>query len=337
MKLELLRYLACPDCGSALDCAAARSEALAPGAPPEVLEGTLRCRRCAAAFPVRAGVPRMLPGALSNPERATAHAFGTQWQILSELSEVFRAEFQSYLEPCPVGELEGLAVLDAGCGSGKFAYAAAEAGASAVIAVDLSAAVEVAQANLRGRPNAHVVQASIDRLPFRPGTFDFAYSIGVLHHMPEPERGFRALVPLVQPGGRLFVWLYALEGNEAFVRWLDPLRSRVFSRLPSWPNRVAATLLAVPLWALIRGLYVPLARHGRAARLPYAEYLLYFAGLGFRTFWGTVYDKLVPPIAFYLTREDVRRWLAEAGLGEVFLRHRNGNSWSCLARRERAA
>jgi SAM-dependent methyltransferase len=276
----------------------------------------------------------MLTDALSGSERATSRAFGTQWKLLSGLSAMFRTEFQSYLDPLPATDLAGLIVLDAGCGSGKFAFAAAEAGAKIVIAVDISDAVDVAFANLRGVPAAHVVQASIYQLPLRPTSIDFAYSIGVLHHLAGPQKGFRQILPLIRPGGRVFVWLYALEGNEAFIRWLDPLRAGVFSRLPSWLNRIATTALAVPLWAVVRLVYVPLSRRGRAARLPYSEYFLYFSNLGFSTFWGTVYDKLVPPISFYLTRDEVLDWLASAGLTRVFLRHRNGNSWSCLARKE---
>lgn len=328
MKPGLLDYLACLRCGAGLACEPRQVD----GA--DVLEGILRCAACQAEFPIRGGVPRMLPSALSAPERATSRAFGTQWHILSGLDPVLRTEFESYLHPLPASALAGLAVLDAGCGSGKFAVAATEAGARAVVAVDLSDAVDVAWRNLRDRPGAHVVQASIDRLPLRPAAFDFAYSIGVIHHTPDPEKAFHQIVPLVRPGGRLFVWVYALEGNEAFIRWLDPWRVRVFSRLPSWANRIAATLLAAPLWAVVRAIYVPLARRGRAGRLPYAEYFLYFSRLGFGTFWGTVYDKLVPPVAFYLSRDDVRGWLRDARLTEESLQHRNRNSWSCLARRE---
>jgi SAM-dependent methyltransferase len=327
VKPTLLPFLACPRCRGPLACEPSRAEA------EEVLEGTLRCAGCGATYAVTGGVPRLLPGALSHPETRTSTAFGTQWKILGELSDVFRAEFQSYLEPVPLSEFSGLAVLDAGCGMGKFSLAAAEAGARAVVAVDLSDAVDVAFSHLRRVSGAHVVQASIAEPPFRAGAFDLVFSIGVLHHTPDPETSFLKLVPLVRPGGRLFVWLYALEGNEFFVRWVDPFRQVVFSRLPSWANRVVATLLAVPLWLVIRGLYVPLTRRGRGRGLPYADYFLYFRRLGFRTFWGTVYDKLVPPVAFYLSRDDVRRWLGGAGLAELVLRHRNGNSWSCLAQR----
>src|SRR2546426_11295553 len=93
------------------------------------------------------------------------------------------------------------------------------------------------------------------------------------------------------------------------------------------------TTLFRSLWLVIQGLYVPLARRGHVRSLPYADYFLYFSRLGFRIFWGTVYDKLVPPIAHYLSQDTVRRWLANADLTELALRHRNANSWTCLARR----
>src|SRR5207248_751285 len=94
---------------------------------------------------------------------------------------------------------------------------------------------DVAYGHLRRLPNAHAVQASIYELPFRPGTFDFVFSIGVLHHLPDPQRGFDSIVPLATPGGRVLAWLYAFEGNEFFVRWLDPFRKRLFSRAPAAP------------------------------------------------------------------------------------------------------
>ncbi len=327
MRPALLEYLACPHCLGTLRCETVRAEG------PEVIDGTLSCTACGEIFPVRGGVPRMLPRELTTLEGATTRAFGIEWKILSQLSVVSQTEFQSYLGPLSPSELKGLIVLDAGCGMGKFTLAAANAGARAVIGVDLSEAVDVAYGHLRHLPNAHVVQASIYQLPFRPSTFDFIFSIGVLHHLPDPEKGFLQLPPLATPRARILIWVYALEGNDAFVRWVDPLRTLIFSRLPSWSNRVVATVLAFPLWVLIHALYVPLNRSGVAHHLPYADYFLYFSCLGFRTFWGTVYDKLVPPVSFYLTRDSICGWLATADLSELWFRHRNGNSWTCLAQR----
>ena len=100
---------------------------------------------------------------------------------------------------------------------------------------------------------------------------------------------------------------------------------------------IAIFHMMISHFAVGAGLYLPLARRGHVRRLPYADYFLYFSRLGSRIFWGTVYDKLVPPIAYYLSQDTVRRWLANADLVEIALRHRNANSWTCLARRSAAA
>ena len=130
---------------------------------------------------------------------------------------------------------EGKRVLDAGCGTGRHAYLAARFGAREVVAVDLSGAVDAARVNLEALDNVHVVQGDLLRLPLRPadrgGGFDLIYSIGVLHHLPDPHAGFRSLLPYLRPGGTIAVWLYGYE-NNGFVRHaVEPLR-RVTTKLP---------------------------------------------------------------------------------------------------------
>src|SRR5262249_43594676 len=81
--------------------------------------------------------------------------------------------------------------------------------------------------NTKGLSNVHLVQADVYHLPFKPGVFDFAYSIGVLHHLPDPETGFQCVVRVVRPHGSVFVWVYsnsrrmlnfALESARAVTR-----------------------------------------------------------------------------------------------------------------------
>jgi SAM-dependent methyltransferase/uncharacterized protein YbaR (Trm112 family) len=113
--------------------------------------------------------------------------------------------FKTGLKP---EELEGKRVLDAGCGTGRFAAIAADAGAE-VFACDLSSAVEACYRNLGDRPNVHVVQGDIFKLPLAEESFDFIYSLGVLHHTPDTKKAFLALPRLLKPGGKFCVWVYA--------------------------------------------------------------------------------------------------------------------------------
>jgi SAM-dependent methyltransferase len=104
-------------------------------------------------------------------------------------------------------DFRGRLVLDAGCGGGRYSRLLAEAGVH-VVGVDLSDAVDKAAALCAEFPCARIVQGDLLELPLRDSLFDAAFSIGVLHHTPDPRRAFARLASKVNPGGLLAVWLY---------------------------------------------------------------------------------------------------------------------------------
>jgi ubiquinone/menaquinone biosynthesis C-methylase UbiE len=56
--------------------------------------------------------------------------------------------------------------------------------------------------------NVRAVQADLHNPPFALESFDFIYSIGVLHHLPDPEVAFRNLLRFLKPGGEVQIYLY---------------------------------------------------------------------------------------------------------------------------------
>lgn len=118
-------------------------------------------------------------------------------------------------------ELKGKILLDAGCGTGRFAEIALEAGAR-VIAVDLSEAVYACRDTLSRFPKEDylVLRADLFDLPLHYGVFDGVYSLGVLHHTPTPLLAIDKLAPFLKPGGRLAAWIY--EKYNFDYRWLQP-------------------------------------------------------------------------------------------------------------------
>jgi ubiquinone/menaquinone biosynthesis C-methylase UbiE len=211
----------------------------------DIEEGFLSCA-CGVRIPVRGGIPRFVPA------DNEVESFSFQWlkfrrtqldrEDSRESEETFFAK--TLFQP---GELRGKTILDAGCGMGRFLDVASKHGA-ACVGVDLSFAVEAAHENLGDRPNVHIIQADLRELPFPDASFDFIYSIGVLHHTPDCRTSFLSLLRLLKPGGKIAIWLYHLEAYR-FSR--SERYRRLTTRLP--PRFLHALChVAVPYYYLTR-------------------------------------------------------------------------------------
>ena len=167
-------------------------------------------------LPRPSGDSRLLPRHLDAEILRTVDTFGWEWQSSMRSTQtsprIARSSWTGSTRSSPSSSRTRWC-WDAGCGMGRFAAASGEFGACDVLAVDLSSAVEVAYRHTRSLPNVHVIQADIYHLPFARA-FDFAFSIGVLHHLPDPEGGFRALVRHLKPQGSIFAWVYGREPTD---------------------------------------------------------------------------------------------------------------------------
>ena len=324
MKQRLLQYLACPHCEGdlTLDVAAKSDE--------EIMEGALHCAGCTKGFAITRGIPRFATD-VQEVEQRTAEAFGYEWTRYSELADRYRKQFLDWLRPVDAEFFRGKAVLEGGCGKGRHTALAAEFGARDVVALDLSEAVEAAFANTRGLENVHIVQADLNHPPVKK-QFDYAFSIGVLHHLPDPERGFQALVSRLKPGGAISAWVYGREGNGWIVHGITPMREHVTSHLPHAFLDVLSAAFTVPVWLSTKLLYGPTRGKVLGRDLPYGQYMSYIAPFPFREQRSIVFDHLVAPVAFYLRRDEFKAWFDRAGLRDVRIEHHNGNSWRGFAR-----
>lgn len=114
--------------------------------------------------------------------------------------------------------LAGKTVIEMGCGMGKYVQTVSRYAALA-IGLDLSHALLRARRNAAGRDNIFYVRGNILEPPFRPGTFDYGYSVGVLHHTPDCHEAFNRSVALIKDGGKFSVWLYPTErANSRYAR-----------------------------------------------------------------------------------------------------------------------
>ncbi len=220
MKKKLLELLVCPVCLGDLQISNHDKD--------EIVEGELICSECGRNYPVTNGIPRFV-----EPDNY-ASSFGYQWNLFrKEQIDSFNGTTLSadrlWSETMwSKEELAGKWVLDAGCGAGRFLDAASVSDGE-IVGIDISNAIDAAKANLKGKENVHFVQASIYELPFREGTFDFCYCIGVIQHTPDTAESLRSIARTVKPKGKFAVTIYPRKPwTKLFAKyWLRPITKRL--------------------------------------------------------------------------------------------------------------
>ncbi|MCP2521111.1 methyltransferase domain-containing protein, partial [SCandidatus Aminicenantes bacterium Aminicenantia_JdfR_composite] len=245
----------------------------------EVMEGELLCNSCDKTFPIRRGIPRILMGQDYHLKKETQKNFAFSWKKFSSIYEDER-DFLDWIYPKNKEFFKNKIVLDAGCGTGKHASFASQFGAKEVIAFDLSDSVEVAFDINRQLDNVHIIQTDIYYLPFKED-FDYVYCIGVLQHLPDPEKGFYNLSKLLRKKGWISIWVYGYEGTTFVRKFIDPIRKHLTSKMP--PSLVLALSFfpATIFYLLAKGLYKPLSKFKPTTKIlkfmPMSSYIVYIS------------------------------------------------------------
>ncbi len=262
------------------------------------------------------------------PKSNYADNFGIQWnrfpktQLDSHSGHSISAERFWKATGWNPADLKNKWVLDVGCGSGRFAAIALEAGAF-VVALDYSTAVDACWTNLKHYPNLYVVQGDIYALPFVPESFDFVYSLGVLQHTPNVARAFAALPPMVVCGGHLcadFYWRRLL--TMLHMKYLlRPITKRIAQQklfqFLEW-----AVPIMLPISQTLGS--VPVAGRALKRLVPVADYTGIFP-LSDQQLkeWAILdtFDWFAPKYDNPQTTKQILSWFNEAGLLDVEVFH----------------
>jgi SAM-dependent methyltransferase len=332
-SLNLLCCLACQ--GSLLIDV---SGALEPDG--HLMTGVLICVACGAKYPIIGGVPRFIPKDNIKEVSSTVDGFGYQWQKADSTIQNTRftaAEtFLDFIYPIKKEYFKGKIILDGGCGSGRFTFLANQFGAAKIFGVDLSDSVDVAFQNLRHLSNVYIIQADLLSLPLKQG-FDYAFSIGVLHHTANPRQAFDSIVSRVKPGGGISAWVYGKENNWWIINLINPLRKNLTSHLPRSVLNGISLLITLPLFILLKIIYTPVGRYSQLAWLRkvlfYFDYFYFLSGATFGEMQLVVFDHLVPVIAEYISGENFSEWFQGNHLKNVCITTRYGVSWRGFGKR----
>lgn len=258
----------------------------------------------------------------------TIEDFGRQWAAFKDNEGWYGSLelFSDIVTPLlNLQELSGKNVAEIGSGSGRIVKMLLDANVNHVTAIEPSAAFQVLNQNLESMPDAkqrvRTVQVTGDKF-LAETPLDYIFSIGVLHHIPEPEPVVQAAFKALKPGGKLFVWLYGYEGNELYLRFVEPLRI-ITTRLPHPALRFVVALIDLVLIG-----YHKLCRF---MQLPLKDYIENVVGrFSPEKRRLVIYDQLNPAYAKYYKKEEAEELLSAAGFTDVRLYRRHGYSWSVV-------
>lgn len=247
--------------------------------------------------------------------------FDFEWKRFSqvgspELSDVFGLYFEQVR---PEWFKSECVVLDAGCGAGRWAYEVACRGPR-VIGVDLGASIEVARRNTASTQRVALVQADLRELPLAPAVCNWAYSLGVLHHLADPAPVLARLVEAVAPGGLVLLYLYyALDNRGSAYRALFRgvnLTRRVSSRLPRpLIFAIAAMIAGLIYWPLAR--VSALAARSGLRSLADALPLSFYRDRSLRTMMNDSLDRFGTRLENRFSRDEMTRMMEAVGLADV--------------------
>ncbi len=261
----------------------------------------------------------------NNLDLKVARGFGQEWSTFRQdqdhLSQQQRAEiFEDYFRIFPWHMLPsgGGIGIDVGCGTGRWATLVAPRVAHLHLLDASREALAVAQQNLGAAKNVSYHAASVGEMPLQPNSLDFAYSLGVLHHVPDTQAAIDAVAGKLKPGAPFLVYLYyAFDNRPVWYRVLwraTNLARLVISRLPhALRIAVSQTIAALIYWPLARTARL-LTRVGLSPRaLP----LSYYADKSFYVMRTDAYDRFSTRLEKRFTRIEIERMLNAAGFEKV--------------------
>jgi ubiquinone/menaquinone biosynthesis C-methylase UbiE len=258
----------------------------------------------------------------TNIDEITVKSFGEEWKAFHQFDdkELNRIgdEYFDIVTP-PMYGSDKIAA-DFGCGTGRWTkYFAGRVGA--IAAIDPSEAIFTASKVLEKTPNVQLYKASIDNLPFPDNYFDFGFSLGVLHHIPDTAKALNACVKKVRPGGHFLVYLYYSFDNRGslfkFTYWLSNLIRLVVCKLPGKLKRVVCGFLAVLLYMpfvllcrLLRILGVP---EKFRQKIP----LQIYEKASFYIIRNDALDRFGTPLEQRFSKKEITEMMEKAGLTEI--------------------
>lgn len=259
---------------------------------------------------------------MNNTDLAVVQSFGEEWGKFDQSdvsADELKSIFESYFAIFPWETLPTNATgFDLGCGTGRWSsFVAPRVGKLHCIDPSPSA-LAVARRNLAAYQNCEFHCASVEAIPLRDSSADFGFSLGVLHHVPDTQRGISDCVRKLKPGAPFLLYLYyAFDNRPWWFRMLwgaSDLVRRSISRLPFRIKAPLCDLLAAIVYWPLAKLALLVERLGvNVDHLPLAPY----RNRSFYVMRTDALDRFGTRLERRFTRVQIRTMMERSGLERI--------------------
>ena len=270
-------------------------------------------------------------------DKKTVQSFGDEWEKFSSFSETeIKNIGDEYFDIVDESILNSNStVLDMGCGSGRWSKYLAP-NVKFIEAIDPSDAIFSATKLLSNVNNIRTTQASSDNIPFNDETFDFVFSLGVLHHIPETQTALIDTVKKVKKGGYLLIYLYYnLDNRGVLYKALFKLSSLIryiVAALPKWAKHIVCDFIAItvymPLILVSRIVQKMIPNKSTYQKLP----LAYYVGKSFNVIRNDALDRFGTPLEQRFSKKKIKQMMEKAGLRDINFSN-NSPYWHAIGKR----
>ena len=257
-----------------------------------------------------------------NIDQGTVESFGDEWarmnqSLLSDVEKV--AIFEDYFSMFPFDRLPVSASgFDMGCGSGRWATLVAPRVAQ-LNCIDASLeALQVARKNLVDFTNVEFIHESVDLVSRPSDGYDFGYSLGVLHHVPDTKAAIVSCANLLKPGAPFLIYLYySFDNKPGWYRFIWKT-SELFRAIV---NKMPASLKAGTSDMIAALIYLPLARISQGMHWLGFEVdsfpLSYYRDKSFYTMRTDARDRFGTPLEQRFSKTEIQQMLEFAGFENI--------------------